>query len=276
MNQDNTAGQPHSELRNIIEAAIMISSDPLTIDRMLAMFPDDAKPDRDVLRSVITEIEQAYVDRGIELRQIGKGYRLQTREDYSPWLSRLSATRPQRYSRALLETLAIIAYRQPVTRGEIEDVRGVAVSTEIIRTLQDRDWIRQVGVRDVPGKPGLFGTTRGFLEYFNLKSLSDLPPLTDIRDMETIAAELNLSLPLDQPDDGEPDAQDEAAEEDEGLAEVNQVVSADEASVADLAAEEEAASETLEALYESVPDEDVELTIDEPDAGGEQDPDQPA
>jgi segregation and condensation protein B len=275
MNEDNTAGQPHSELRNIIEAAIMISSDPLTIDRMLAMFPDDAQPDRDVIRSVISEIEQSYVDRGIELRQIGKGYRLQTREDYSPWLSRLSAARPQRYSRALLETLAIIAYRQPVTRGEIEDVRGVAVSTEIIRTLQDRDWIRQVGVRDVPGKPGLFGTTRGFLEYFNLKSLSDLPPLTDIRDMETIAAELNLSLPLDQPDDGEPDAQDDAGEEGADLAEVPLTIS-DQTSVADLAAEEEAAGETLEALYESVPDEDVELKIDEPDAGGEQDPDQPA
>lgn len=276
MNEHNTAGQPHSELRNIIEAAIMISSDPLTIDRMLAMFPDDAQPDRDVIRSVISEIEQSYVDRGIELRQIGKGYRLQTREDYSPWLSRLSAARPQRYSRALLETLAIIAYRQPVTRGEIEDVRGVAVSTEIIRTLQDRDWIRQVGVRDVPGKPGLFGTTRGFLEYFNLKSLSDLPPLTDIRDMETIAAELNLSLPLDQPDDGEPDAQDDAGEEGADLAKISATVSADEASVADLAAEEEAAGETLEVLYESVPDEDVELKIDEPDAGGEQDPDQPA
>jgi segregation and condensation protein B len=275
MNEDNTAGQPHSELRNIIEAAIMISSDPLTIDRMLAMFPDDAQPDRDVIRSVISEIEQSFVDRGIELRQIGKGYRLQTREDYSPWLSRLSAARPQRYSRALLETLAIIAYRQPVTRGEIEDVRGVAVSTEIIRTLQDRDWIRQVGVRDVPGKPGLFGTTRGFLEYFNLKSLSDLPPLTDIRDMETIAAELNLSLPLDPPQDGEVDAQDDAGEEGADLAEVPLTVS-DQTSVADLAAEEEAAGETLEALYESVPDEDVELKIDEPDAGGEQDPDQPA
>jgi segregation and condensation protein B len=275
MNEDNTAGQPHSELRNIIEAAIMISSDPLTIDRMLAMFPDDAQPDRDVIRSVISEIEQSFVDRGIELRQIGKGYRLQTREDYSPWLSRLSAARPQRYSRALLETLAIIAYRQPVTRGEIEDVRGVAVSTEIIRTLQDRDWIRQVGVRDVPGKPGLFGTTRGFLEYFNLKSLSDLPPLTDIRDMETIAAELNLSLPLDPPQDGEVDAQDDAGEEGADLAGVPLTVS-DQTSVADLAAEEEAAGETLEALYESVPDEDVELNIDEPDAGGEQDPDQPA
>jgi segregation and condensation protein B len=199
MDNIETTDQPRSELRNIIEAAIMISDDPLTIDRMLSMFPNDAQPDRDVIRGVISEIEESFLGRGIELRQIGKGYRLQTREDYSPWLSLLSASRPQRYSRALLETLAIIAYRQPVTRGEIEDVRGVAVSTEIIRTLQDRDWVRQVGVRDVPGKPGLFGTTRSFLEYFNLKSLSDLPPLSEIRDMETIAAELNLSLPLDQP-----------------------------------------------------------------------------
>jgi segregation and condensation protein B len=203
MNEMDINHQDRSELRNIIEAAIMISDEPLTIDRMLTMFPDDAQPDRDVIRGVISEIEEAFMGRGLELRKIGKGYRLQTREDYSPWLSRLRASRPQRYSRALLETLAIIAYRQPVTRGEIEDVRGVAVSTEIMRTLLDRDWIRQLGVRDVPGKPGLFGTTRGFLEYFNLQSLSNLPPLSDIRDMDTIAAELNLSLPLDQPADEE-------------------------------------------------------------------------
>ena len=209
MNEIDTFGQNRSELRNIIEAAIMISNDPLTIDRMLTMFPDDAQPDRDVIRGIISEIEESFLGRGIELRQIGKGYRLQTREDYSQWLSRLSAARPQRYSRALLETLSIVAYRQPVTRGEIEDVRGVAVSTEIIRTLLDRGWIRQVGVRDVPGKPGLFGTTRDFLEYFNLKSLSDLPPLSDIRDMETIAAELNLSLPLDQPVEEEEEVDDD-------------------------------------------------------------------
>ena len=261
MNDIDTTGQPRSELRNIIEAAIMISDDPLTIDRMLTMFPEDAQPDRDVIRGVISEIEESFMGRGIELRQIGKGYRLQTREDYSPWLSLLSASRPQRYSRALLETLAIIAYRQPVTRGEIEDVRGVAVSTEIIRTLLDRDWIRQVGVRDVPGKPGLFGTTRGFLEYFNLKSLSDLPPLSDIRDMETIAAELNLSLPLDQP------------AEDEGTDEESQVESADdqesETPVNEYAEEPEAIEKNVVA---DLSDEEAEMLIDPVDHDVDEEP----
>ena len=185
------------ELKNIIEAAIMVSEEPLTIDRMLSMFSDATKPERATIRELLLELEQDYERRGFELKRIDQGYRLQTREEYSPWLARLSAGRPPRYSRALLETLAIIAYRQPVTRGEIEEVRGVAVSTDIIRTLQDRSWVRQVGVRDVPGKPALFATTREFLEYFNLEGLNQLPSLQEIRDMDTIAAELNMTLPLE-------------------------------------------------------------------------------
>jgi segregation and condensation protein B len=213
--EENNGGADLQELKNIIEAAIMIADEPLTIDRMLTMFPPGALPERAQLREIIDQLEQEYLGRGIELKRIDKGFRLQTREDYAPWLSRLQAMRPQRYSRALLETLAIIAYRQPVTRGDIEEVRGVAVSSEIIRTLQERDWVRQVGVRDVPGRPALFGTTRAFLEYFNLQGLSQLPELPDIRDMDTIAAELNLSLPLEetdtevdtQADDGQQDDQ---------------------------------------------------------------------
>jgi len=185
------------ELKNIIEAAIVVSEEPLTIDRMLSMFTDASKPERATIRELLLELEQDYERRGFELKRIDQGYRLQTREEYSPWLARLSAGRPPRYSRALLETLAIIAYRQPVTRGEIEEVRGVAVSTDIIRTLQEREWVRQVGVRDVPGKPALFATTREFLEYFNLEGLNQLPSLQDIRDMDTIAAELNMTLPLE-------------------------------------------------------------------------------
>jgi segregation and condensation protein B len=185
------------ELKNIIEAAIVFSDEPLTIDRMLSMFSDDTKPERAAVKEIISELEEDYARRGLELKRIDQGYRLQTREEYSPWLSRLTAGRPPRYSRALLETLAIIAYRQPVTRGEIEEIRGVAVSTDIIRTLVEREWVRQVGVRDVPGKPALFATTKSFLEYFNLESLSQLPPLVEIRDMETIAAELNMTLPLE-------------------------------------------------------------------------------
>ena len=185
------------ELKNIIEAAIMVSEEPITVDRLIGMFTDETKPERSTVNDLLMELEQEYANRGFELKRIEKGYRLQTREEYSPWLARLTAGRPPRYSRALLETLAIIAYRQPVTRGEIEEIRGVAVSTEIIRTLVDREWIRQVGVRDVPGKPALFATTRAFLEYFNLEGLTHLPSLQDIRDMDTIADELNMKLPLE-------------------------------------------------------------------------------
>jgi len=204
---------PVDELKNIVEAAIMISDTPLTLDRILTMFPENARPDRQLVRDVITTLEQEYAGRGIELRRIDKGWRMQTHSDYAPWLSRLQAERPQRYSRALLETLAIIAYRQPVTRGEIEDIRGVAVSTDIIRTLQERDWVRQVGVRDVPGKPALFGTTRAFLEYFNLSSLSEMPALADIRDLEAIASELNLKLPLETDGAGEEAGDEQVADE---------------------------------------------------------------
>jgi segregation and condensation protein B len=195
----------HDELKNIVEAAIMVSEEPITVDKLLSMFTDATKPQRATVKDILLELEQEYANRGFELKRIDKGYRLQTREEYSPWLARLNAGRPPRYSRAMLETLAIIAYRQPVTRGEIEEIRGVAVSTDIIRNLQERDWVRQVGVRDVPGKPALFATTRSFLEYFNLEGLGQLPTLQDIRDMDTIAAELNMKLPLDEdkktPDD---------------------------------------------------------------------------
>ncbi len=193
--------EAHPELKNIVEAALLVAGQPLTIDKLLSLFPEDSRPTRDDLRAALKQIENECEQRGIELRQIDQGFRFQTREKYAEWISRLSEERPVRYSRALLETLAIIAYRQPVTRGEIEDIRGVAVSSEIIKTLSGRDWIRQVGTRDVPGRPALYGTTRGFLEHFNLKSLEALPPLAELRDIEKISAELNLRLPVD--DEGE-------------------------------------------------------------------------
>ena len=204
-----------NELKNIIEAAIMVSDEPITVDRLLGMFTDTTKPERSAVKDLLFELEQEYANRGFELKRIDKGYRLQTREEYSPWLARLTAGRPPRYSRAMLETLAIIAYRQPVTRGEIEEIRGVAVSTDIIRTLVERDWIRQVGVRDVPGKPALFATTRTFLEYFNLEGLSQLPSLQDIRDLDTIADELNMKLPLESRNEESADADDSDKDEDD-------------------------------------------------------------
>jgi segregation and condensation protein B len=183
------------ELRNIIEAALLVAGRPLTVDRLAALFAEGSRPTREDVRAALDAIGAGCEGRGIELKQTGDGFRLQTRERYAEWIARLYEERPQRYSRALLETLAIIAYRQPVTRGEIEEIRGVAVSSETIKTLLGRDWIKQVGVRDVPGKPALYGTTRGFLEHFNLRALSELPQLADLRDMDTIAAELNLKLP---------------------------------------------------------------------------------
>ena len=200
----------NSELKNIIEAALLVAGQPLTIDKLLSLFPEDSRPARDEVRAVLKEIETDCEQRGIELRQADQGFRFQSKEKYAEWIARLSEERPVRYSRALLETLAIIAYRQPVTRGEIEDIRGVAVSTEIIKTLLGRDWVRQVGTRDVPGRPALYGTTRGFLEHFNLRSLDELPPLIELRDIEKISAELNLRLPVD---DIDPTAGEESSRE---------------------------------------------------------------
>ena len=188
--------EANPELKNIIEAALLVAGQPLTIDKMLAMFPEESRPTRDDIRAALDALGEACADRGVELKQIDSGWRFQTREKYGEWIARLSEERPVRYSRALLETLAIIVYRQPVTRGEIEDIRGVAVSSEIIKTLLGREWIRQVGQRDVPGRPALYGTARGFLEHFNLRSLDEMPPLAELRDIEKITAELNFTLPM--------------------------------------------------------------------------------
>jgi segregation and condensation protein B len=184
-------GKKSNELKNIIEAALLVAGQPLTLERMAAMFPEESRPTREEIRAVLKQLEEEYHDRGFELRHIDRSYRLQTREKYSAWLSKLVEERPARYSRALLETLAIIAYRQPVTRGDIEEIRGVAVSTDIIRALLERDWVREVGRREVPGRPALYGTTRAFLEYFNLHKLENLPPLSELRDIGAIGAELD-------------------------------------------------------------------------------------
>lgn len=179
------------ELKNIIEAALLVAGQPLTIDRMAAMFPEDSRPTKDEIREALKQLEADYSTRGFELKQVDKAYRLQTREKYAAWLGRLVEERPAKYSRALLETLSIIAYRQPVTRGDIEEIRGVAVSSEIIKTLTERGWVREVGRKEVPGRPALYGTTREFLEYFNLGKLDELPPLAELRDIATIGAELD-------------------------------------------------------------------------------------
>jgi segregation and condensation protein B len=181
--------------KQIIEAALLAAGRPLLIDQMLELFEEGERPERKALRELLAEIGRDYEGRGIELREVGSGFRIQVRAEYTPWVSRLWAERPSRYSRALMETLALVAYRQPITRGEIEDVRGVAVSTNIIRSLTERDWVRVVGHRDVPGMPALYGTTRNFLDYFSLKNLNELPTLSEIRDLDSINHELELREP---------------------------------------------------------------------------------
>jgi segregation and condensation protein B len=164
----------------------------------MSLFPEESSPDRDMIKQAIARIQDECANRSIELKEVGSGYRFQVKQDYAQWSAKLWEERPARYSRATLETLALIAYRQPITRGEIEEVRGVSVSSQIIKSLMERDWIKVVGHRDVPGKPALYATTKEFLDYFNLKSLEELPSLAELRDIDTINAELELSMPMDE------------------------------------------------------------------------------
>jgi len=173
-------------LKNIIEAILLAAGRPLTLDQLLAMFAENERPERGDVREAIKSLQEDYEPRGVALVQVGGGFRIQIRETMQPWVSRLWEEKPARYSRALLETLSLIAYRQPITRGEIEGVRGVTVSTSIMKTLLERDWVHVVGHRDVPGHPAMYGTTKQFLDYFSLKSLSDLPALSELRDLNTV------------------------------------------------------------------------------------------
>jgi len=182
-------------LKNILEAALLAAGRPLSIDQCLSLFLDSEQPGRDDIRTAMDALIEDYKDRSIEVKQVASGYRIQVKEDYSEWVSRLWSERPSRYSRALLETLSLMAYRQPITRGEIEDIRGVSVSSTIIKTLMEREWIKVVGHRDIPGKPAMYGTTKNFLDYFNLKSLDELPTLAELRDIDSINAELDLEIP---------------------------------------------------------------------------------
>ena len=200
-----------SGLVPIIEAALLAAGKPLTIAGLGALFEEHERPDNDAIRSALSTIGERCEDRGFELTEVASGWRFQVRETYSQWVSRLWQERPQKYSRALLETLALVAYRQPITRGEIEEIRGVAVSTNIIRTLHERDWIRVVGHRDVPGRPAMYATTRQFLDYFNLKSLDQLPALADLRDLETLNAELGFE-PLEAESEATDEPQGDIAE----------------------------------------------------------------
>ena len=206
------------QLKPIIEAALLASTQPMTVPQLGDLFNEEENVGSQQVAQALESLAEDCQGRGIELKEVASGFRYQVRQDVHPWISRMWTERPSRYSRALLETLALIAYRQPITRPEIEQIRGVVVSSNIIKTMEEREWIRVVGHRDVPGKPALFGTTRSFLDYFNLKSLDQLPSLSEIRDMEDpqlrfapepLPARITRDLPID-PDEVDPDREPSA------------------------------------------------------------------
>lgn len=191
------------QLKNIVEAALLAAGEPLTVERLATLFEEEQRPEKQLLLAAIEALQADCAGRGIELRELASGYRYQARSEVSLWVSRLWEERAPRYSRALLETLALVAYRQPITRGEIEDIRGVAVSSSIMKTLLERGWVRIIGHRDVPGRPALYASTREFLDYFNLKTLDELPTLGELKDLDKFNAELDLRFPGEGLSEGE-------------------------------------------------------------------------
>ncbi|OOZ36484.1 SMC-Scp complex subunit ScpB [Solemya velesiana gill symbiont] len=253
-----------TKLKQIIEAALLAAGGPLNLDGMLEIFTEEERPEKKDLREAMKQLQADYEGRGFELVEVGGGFRINVRAEYAPWVSRLWEERPARYSRALMETLALIAYRQPITRGEIEDIRGVSVSTNIMKTLMERDWVRVVGQRDVPGKPSLYATTKEFLNYFGLKSLDQLPTLQEIRDLDSINRELELEEAVPNMEaanePGEPEQPDsEVAEmtddvEGESAGEPGELMESEEETPVSEAEENEEGQEIAEA--------DTEMDID--------------
>ena len=223
-----------TEIKHFIEAALLAAGRPLSVDQLQGLFDGRSAPSKPDIRAAIATLAEEYDDRGIAIAEVASGFRIQVKSGMAERLQKLWEERPPRYSRALFETLALIAYRQPITRGEIEEVRGVSVSPNIVRTLLERDWVRVVGHRDVPGRPEMFGTTRNFLDYFGLKKLDDLPPLADLSDWESLRVQLNLpeveedgsagpeetaDVPILYPEVGleEPEAGEESSDDEEQL-----------------------------------------------------------
>lgn len=181
-----------AEIKHFIEAALLAAGRPLTVDQLQKLFDGRMAPEKSEIRQAITTLNEEYEGRGILISEVASGFRVQVRSVMADQLQKLWEERPPRYSRAMFETLALVAYRQPITRGEIEEIRGVSVTSNIVRTLLEREWVRIVGHRDVPGRPEMFGTTKLFLDYFGLKKLDDLPPLADLSDWESLRVQLNL------------------------------------------------------------------------------------
>ena len=248
-------------LKQIIEGAILAADQPLSIDLMIHLFEHEP-PTRAEVREALATITEECDGKGFELKEVASGYRFQVKTEYGQWVSRLWDERPPRYTRALLETLALIAYKQPITRGDIEEIRGVTVSTNIMRTLLEREWIRVVGHRDVPGKPAIYATTKSFLDYFNLSSLDELPTLSEIKDLDKVNEELDLddeiveSRTLEIPTDE--DAESVNADS-ESLAEVTDKVNEIEENIKNLFREEEAAEEAADEELNEIIDEAEEV-----------------
>ncbi|MDB4136667.1 SMC-Scp complex subunit ScpB [Gammaproteobacteria bacterium] len=208
-----------NKVKMIIEGLLLAAGRPLPLESIAAVFNEEERPENDELLGVLARIDEECGDRGFELTKVASGYRFQVKQELAEWVGKLWEERPPRYTRALLETLALVAYRQPITRGDIEEIRGVAVSSNIIRTLLDREWIRVVGQRDVPGRPSMFATTKQFLDYFNLESLQQLPALSEIRDIDggakdlVFEAELAAARVLEMPENAEDDASIELSDD---------------------------------------------------------------
>lgn len=246
-------GMNQEKIVRIIEASLLAAGSTLSKDRILELFAEDENIKPEQIKTALEQLKQEAEGRGIELVEVASGFRYQARQDYAEWIARLWEERPARYSRALLETLSLIAYRQPTTRSDIEQVRGVSVSSSIVKTLLEREWIRVVGHRDVPGKPALYATTKGFLDYFNLKSLDELPSLSELQDLDN----LNPEFKFDGDDESENSTSSSSATE--GLD--------DSSSESDIDESDASASESAEP--ETFGHETIDPEIIDPDSGEE-------
>jgi len=246
-----------AQLKNILEAVLLTADQPMEMRKLEALFEADEEqcPSSDLILQALSALQEDYQGRGVELKEVASGYRMQVVPECANWVSRMWEEKAPRYSRALLETLVLIAYRQPITRGEIEEIRGVSVSSHIVKTLSEREWVRVLGHKDVPGRPSMYGTTREFLDYFNLKSLDDLPSLADLKDLDKLNPELALE-------------QEVAAEgEEESAGEEEQVVSADSVDGTEQESQESAESdESLDGEVSQVSADDELAEDDQLDA----------
>lgn len=253
------------DLAQLLEAFLLASGKPQSLERLYELFEEAERPEPAQFKAALEVLRKSCTGRAFELKEVASGYRLQVRERFAPWVGRLWEERPQRYSRALLETLALIAYRQPITRGEIEEVRGVAVNSNITKTLLEREWIRVVGYRDVPGRPAMFATTKGFLDHFNLKSLDELPPLAALRELEP---EPQLALDDEAEVPAGLQARADLALQEEG----EPAEPREETSFRSLLAELDSMEEGLKTDFDDLRQAEEESTVDAPLADLEDDP----